>query len=107
MTPASSPECLLSNLRIGGSFGNSSNVDIANAVNAAFLEPMEPYEPLHVISTNEDDSGALSITELTVLSALTKRGRTRRHWKLAPERILVQPITSILNASFREQRLPA
>ena len=98
----------------GESFENSSDVEIANAVNAAFLEPMEPYEPLHAISTNENDSAALSITEPAVLSALTKLNARKAagpdgigNWLLRKyAEILVQPITFILNASFREQRLP-
>lgn len=112
MTPAFSQECLLSNLRVGDSFENSSDVEIANAINTAFLEPMEPYEPLHVISTNVDD--VFSITEPAVLSALLKLDPRKAagpdgigNWLLREYAdILAQPFTSTLNASFRDQRLP-
>ena len=75
---------------------------------------MEPYEPLHLISTNEDDSAALSITEPAVLSSLAKLNPRKTtgqdgigSWLLREyAEILVQPISSILNASFREQKLP-
>ena len=99
---------------LGKALRTQATLKFANYLNAALLEPMEPYRPLHAISTNEDDSAALSITEPAVLSALTKLNLREAagpdgigNWLLRKyAEILVQPITSILNASFREQRLP-
>ena len=49
MLPASQSECLLPNLQLGDGFNPSSETEIANAINSAFLEPMEHYQPLNSV----------------------------------------------------------
>ena len=63
MTPASASDCLLSNLRCVDRLEHTSDLEISNAVNTAFLEPMKFYKPLHPITLEEDDSEALIVTE--------------------------------------------
>ena len=115
MNPASSSESLLSNLQLGDSFDRLSDAELANAINAVFLEPTKHYQPLYAVPTVVGDSDVPLITEFDVLYALTNLNPRKAagpddigNWLLREyAEILVQPITSILNASFREQRLPA
>ncbi|XP_022787043.1 uncharacterized protein LOC111327189 [Stylophora pistillata] len=46
MNPASSSESLLSNPQLGDSFDHLSDVELANAINAVFLESMKHYQLL-------------------------------------------------------------
>ena len=116
MVPASASECLLSNLQLGVHFNHSSNHDIANAINSAFLEPMEHYQPLNTVPIQAEASRSVAptITEPAVISVLTKLNPRKAagpdgisNWLLREyAEILVQPTSSILNASFSEQRIP-
>ena len=113
MAPASASDCLLSQLRYADRFEHSSDLEIANAVNTAFLDPMKFYQPLHPVTLEEDVSEALTVTEPAVLAALGKLNPLKAagpggigNWFLREySDFLAQPITSILNASFKEQRL--
>jgi len=67
MNPASSSESLLSNLQLGDSFDRPSDAELANAINAVFLEPTKHYQPLYAVSTEVEDSDVPSITEFDVL----------------------------------------
>ena len=115
INPASSSESLLSNLQLGDSFDRLSDAELANAINAVFLEPTKHYQPLYAVPTEAEDSDVPLITEFDVLYALTNLNPRKAagpddigNWLLREyAEILVQPITSILNASFREQRLAA
>ena len=115
MNTASSSDGLLSNLQLGDDFDQLSDADLANAINAVFLEPTKHYQPLNAVPTVEVDSDVPFITESAVLSVLNKLNPRKAvgpdgigNWLLREyAEILVLPITSILNASFREQRLPA
>ena len=68
MRPASATEFFLYKLHIEGHFDHSCELEITNAINAVFLEPMEHYELLHAVTINKEDSSP----ETAVLSALTK-----------------------------------
>ena len=72
MNPASSSESLLSNLQLGDSFDCLSDAELANAINAVFLEPTKHYQPLYAVPYTEvEDSDVPLITEFDVLYALT------------------------------------
>ncbi|XP_022785410.1 uncharacterized protein LOC111325784 [Stylophora pistillata] len=115
MNPASSSESLLSSLQLGDSSDRLSDVELANAINAVFLEPMKHYQPLFAVPTVVEDSDMPLIPEIDVLHALINLNPRKAaapddigNWLLREYGvILAQPITSILAASFREQRLPA
>ncbi|KXJ29197.1 RNA-directed DNA polymerase from mobile element jockey [Exaiptasia diaphana] len=55
MVPASGSESLLFILQIEGWDDTSSAVELANAINAAFLKPMESFEPLAETSRHLED----------------------------------------------------
>ena len=115
MNPASSSESLLSNLQLRDSFDRLSDAELADAINVVFLEPMKHYQPLYTVPTEVEDSNVPLITEFDVPYALTNLNPRKAagpddigNWLLREyAKILIQPITSILNASYREQRLPA
>jgi len=85
-------------------FIHTSNIEIANAINLAFLEPMVYYQPLNSVPIQEEGSVAPAITEPAVQFALTKLNprkaagpdgiadRNLREYTV----FLVQPITSII-----------
>lgn len=90
--------------------------DHANAINCAFLKPMENYIPLEQSPHNMciDPSTAYKVTKekcyekLINLNAHKAPGPDKLHNWILKEyaEILSQPITTILNASFLEQKLP-
>ncbi|XP_032219552.1 uncharacterized protein LOC116602297 [Nematostella vectensis] len=114
MTPASGHESVLSHLQLEGYNEKSNEQELANAINSAFLEPMEQFLPLQAPPAYAEDSTVLTVSESTVLSALAKLNPRKAaspdsipNWILRDyAEILVQPITAILNCSFRDQRLP-
>ena len=89
----------------------------ANAINAALLEPLSEYQrncPLNKLPL-EECPRFLQISEDRVLSLLVKLNSTKAS---GPDGIsnrflkdyvalLVSPICIMMNASFREQRLPS
>ena len=49
---ASSSESLLSNMQLGDSFDRLSDAELANAINAVFLEPTKHYQPRYAVPTD-------------------------------------------------------
>ena len=92
---------------------NLTASETANVVNFAFLEPMKSFVPIEPATPSWDES-TFEVCELDVLFALkqlksNKAGGPDKilNWFLKEyAEILAQPFTSILNASFVEQRLP-
>ena len=98
-------------------FSTLSGPDQANAINSAFLEPLEVYK-LHESLARiplEDTPKFLTVSEERVQRVLANLNQSKAsgpdnvpNWLLKEySDILAFPITHILNASYREQRLPA
>ena len=87
---------------------------IANKINEAFLEPVQPFRNLECTQVTNEVPLEL-VSEPCVLNALTHLSANKAtgsegipNWLLKDYAdILSHPITSILNSSFAEQRLPA
>lgn len=112
MAPYSSSDSLLSSLHLDGDL---SNLEIANQINSAFLTPMEMFQPLEpAVPTNEDDPFVFTLSEPAVLAALKQLNPRKAagpdcipNWLLREyAEVLVEPVTTILNSSYREQKLP-
>ena len=97
-------------------FSSLSGPDQANAIYSAFLEPLQVYklhEPL-VHFPLEDTTKFLTVSEERVQKVLASLNQSKAsgpdnvpNWLLKEySDILAFPITQILNASYREQRLP-
>ncbi|XP_022806735.1 uncharacterized protein LOC111343809 [Stylophora pistillata] len=56
--------------KLGDIFDRLSDVELANAINLVFLEPMKHYQPLYAVPTVVEDSDMPLITEIDVLHAL-------------------------------------
>ena len=90
-------------------------VNLANLINKAFLSPMSDFTPLPpsipVVTVSDC---VLTVTEESVFKKLTALNPTKAtgpdgnpSWLLKENAdILARPITSIMNSSFREARLP-
>ena len=90
--------------------------DIANKLNAAFLEPLQAFhllDPTAVRVPLENDSDILQLPVYRVYKSLT---RLNKHKSCEPDgisnwlvkeyaEILAEPVTHILNASFKEQKI--
>ena len=98
-------------------FSSLSGPDQANAINLAFLEPLEVYK-LHELLAHillEDTPIFLTVSEEHVQVVLANLNQSNAsgpnnvpNWLLKEySDILAFPITHILNASYREQWLPA
>ena len=98
-------------------FSDLSKPEQANAINAAFLEPLDQYrlqEPLTRFPLEEEPE-FLIVTEERVLKVLSKLHARKAsgpdnvpNWLLKEYAdLLAFPITQILNASYLEQRLPS
>ena len=98
-------------------FSSVFGPDQANAINLAFLEPLEVYklhEPLARIPL-EDTPKFLTVSEERVQKVVANLNQSKAsgpdnvpNWLLKEYwDILAFPITHIFNASYREQRLPA
>ena len=70
MVPACDSKCLFTDLQLEGSNIISSDLELANTINATFLKPMEFFTPLAVTSRNLEDQTSFSVTEAAVLKAL-------------------------------------
>ena len=113
MSPLSGSQDLLSQLNIQD-LANLSPTVIANKINEAFLEPMQPFKSLECTQVNNEVPLDL-VNESYVLNALIHLSANKAtgydgipNWLLKDYAdILSHPITSILNSSFAEQRLPA
>ena len=97
-------------------FSSLSGLGQANAINSAFLEPLQAYklnEPLAHFPL-EDTPKFLTVSEERVQKVLANLNQSKAsgpdnvlNWLLKEySDILAFPITQILNASYREQRLP-
>ena len=112
MSSLSGSQDLTSQLNIQDFVDLSPQV-IANKINQAFLEPMQPFRPLEC-SPVTDEVPSVLVTEpyvLNELRCLTCNKATGSNgisnWLLKEYAdILSYPITSVLNSSFAEQRLP-
>ena len=114
MTPASGFHDLLSKLRILGA-DSLLPPELESLINNVFLEPMQGFQPLNSsLPAVIELSDVLRVSESDVLKALDKLSPTKSpgldsipNWLLRKyTEILVCPITTILNSSFIEQRLP-
>ena len=112
MSSLSGSQDLISQLNIQDFVDLSPQV-IANKINEAFLEPMQPFRPLECPPvTNEVQS--VFVTEPYVLNELRRLTCNKAtgadgipNWLLKEYAdILSYPITSVLNSSFAEQCLP-
>ncbi len=94
-----------------------SEHDLANKINEAFLDPLSAYElssPLLPLELEVNNPEFLVVTEETVYSYLSKLNPAKgcgpdeiSNWLLRDyAAILAFPISTILNASFKQQRLP-
>ena len=113
MTPASDSDTVISSLQVKGTDGLSEQ-NIANMINAAFVEPLESFQRLESVPTPEEGSTQLIIPESAILSALEKLNPRKvagpdeiPNWLLMEYAdILAYPVSMIINCSFAENRLP-
>ena len=90
MVPASGSVSLRSTLQVEG-YDRLSDREVANAINSAFLEPMNVFVSLESIPPFEEESEVLIVSEAAVSSALKKLNPLK---------------ASGPDNSFAEQRLP-
>ena len=94
-----------------------SEQELANRINTAFLEPLSEYQlssPLDRLNL-EENPDFLEVSEERVLSQLQKLNSSKSggpdevpNWLLREYAvILALPISLLLNASYKQQRLPA
>ena len=94
-----------------------SEKEIADAINKALLEPLEEYrlsETLDKIPLESEDAEFPEVSEWRVRSTLSRLNSSKAggpdgipNWILKDyAELLAFPITKIINASFKEQRLP-
>jgi len=110
MVPCTSSDSFLSSLHLEDEF---SELEIANKINSAFLAPMEIFQPLEAVALYKDDS-YVTLSEPAVLAALKQLNPRKAagpdcvpNWLLREyDEVLVQPVTEILNSSYKQQRLP-
>ena len=113
MTPVSGSDTIISSLQVEGTDGLSEQ-NIANMINAAFVEPLESFQRLESVPTPEEGSTPLIIPESAILSALEKLNPRKAagpdeipNWLLkAYADIFAYPVSMIINCSFAENRLP-
>ena len=98
-------------------FSNLTQHEQANAINLAFLEPLEEYRlttPLTRLSLEESPE-FLEVTEMEVQKVLGKLNPYKAsgtdaipNWLLREYSfIMALPVTQVFNASYSEQCLPA
>lgn len=95
---------------------NSTDYDLANTINKAFLEPMKSFVPLvtSTMSTAHPICQDLLVSESAVFKKLCHLNPSKSSgpddlpsWLLRENAdVLTSPITSVLNASYNEQLLP-
>ena len=93
-------------------------LSVANKINSAFLEPPQDYQPLTntlvPADYNHSDNEIFKVTEFSTCNILQKLNPHKAcgpdeipNWLLKEYAdILFQPICSILNSSYQEQKLP-
>jgi hypothetical protein len=115
VSPASGSVSLFSKLNVLNT-DTLSPFDLASQMNTAFIEPMQNVQALQSPSSCEFQStpDALSVIEFDVFRALKNLSTSKAsvsdgipNWMLREyAAILAYQITSILNRSFTEQKLP-
>ena len=91
--------------------------ELANAINEAFLEPMDQYRlflPLAQILLEEDSAHVLVVSELRIARLIAKLNLSKAYgpdglpdWLLREySDLLAYPVCSIINALLQEERLP-
>ena len=115
MSPASGSVSLLSKLNVLNA-DTLSPFDLSNQINTAFIEPMQNVQALQSPPSCEFEStpDALNVIEFDVFRALKNLSTSKAsvsdgipNWLLREyAEILAYQITSILNRSFTEQKLP-
>ncbi|PFX13909.1 hypothetical protein AWC38_SpisGene21974 [Stylophora pistillata] len=113
MTPATDTDTVTSCLQIEGTEG-LSEYNIANMINATFVEPLESFWRLEFVPTPEAETTLFTIPESAVFSALLKLNPRKAagpdeipNWLLKEYAdILAYLVSSIINCSFAENRLP-
>ncbi|EDO37333.1 predicted protein [Nematostella vectensis] len=93
--------------------------NIADTINTAFLSPMNVFEPLsekcHLTPESEEHAYTLQVSQLSVLKKLATQLNPSKAcgpdgmpgWILKEKAdLLAEPVTDILNCSFKEARLP-
>ncbi len=113
MSPSSGSKDLISQLNTQD-LADLPAHDRANRINEAFLEPMQQFRRLRRPSI-PDEVPSEFVSESYVLNELRRLSSNKAsgsdgipNWLLKEYAdILSHPITSILNSSFAEQRLPA
>ena len=112
MVPCACSESILSSLHLDGEL---SELEIANKINSAFLAPMDIFQPLEAVAPYKDDPYVFTSSELAVLAALKQLNPGKAagpdcvpNWLLREyAEVLAEPVTAILNSSYKEQRLPS
>ena len=91
-----------------------SNLDTANMINTALLEPMQDYSPLACFPPFSNNSEVLTISPSEVFKVLLELNPRKasgpdgiNNWLLREYAgFLTSPVCDILNSSFAEQKLP-
>ena len=113
MVPATGSEDLRAQLCLNG-IDDMTPQDIATQINNAFLDPMKAYQPLDSLPPFEADAVVPELTESNVYSALRDLKPRKAsgpdgvpNWLLREyAEVLAQPVRSVLNSTFAEQKLP-
>ena len=112
MVPCASSDSILSSLHLDGEL---SELEIANKINSAFLVPMKIFQPLEAVAPYKDDPYVFTLSEPVVLAALKQLNPRKAaglvcvpNWLLHEyAEVLAEPVTAILNSSYKEQGLPS
>ena len=93
-----------------------NQIELANVINQAYLEPMEEYRLPQALPklTIDDKSSIPEVTETRIQSLLEKLNPSKAcgpdkipNWMLKEYANLISfPVYKIINASFKEQRVP-
>ena len=114
MSPACGSEDVLTKLN-SLYLDSLSPRELANKVNAAFTEQMKDFQPLVCPPSAENTtSDVLQVSEFLVFKSLQQVNPNKSsgpdgvpNWLLREYAdILARPVSSVLNSSFSEQRLP-
>ena len=100
------------------SLENLSKVELADAINKAFLDPLEEYrlpQPLNRLPVEEESAVYPKVSELQVQVALAKINPSKScgpdeipNWLLKDyAMLLAYPVSKIINSSFKEMKLPS
>ena len=111
MVPCAISDSILSSLHLDG---EPSELEIVNKINSAFLAPMEIFQPSEAVAPYRDDPYVFTLSEPAVLAALKQLNPSNEagpdcvpNWLLREyAEVLAEPVTAILNSSYKEQRLP-